>query len=216
MITRAFLVAWLTLVWVLLWGEPSLGNVLAGLLLATLLVVCFPPGPDRDGGVHPLAVLRFGVWFAKALVVSTASVAMAVLRPRLRLEEGIVAVPLRATSPIVVTFVANAISLTPGTLTVDIRPRSFGSVGRDPSTGSLPVVDGVVQGPVLYVHCLTTGDPDQVRADGLELEEYAVAAFGTAEDRLAVQGPPPVWPRPVSSSAPVADEQDPSGPEASP
>ena len=195
MITRIMVIAWLTLVWVLLWGEASIGNVLAGLVIATLLVAVFPPGRDGDVGLHPIAIARFGIWFVRALIVSNVSVAKEVLRPRLRLQEGIVAVPLRATSPVVATFVANAITLTPGTLTVDIRPRSFGTIGNDPSSDELPVVDGVTVPPVLYVHCLVTGDPEQVRADGLELEEYAVRAFGSAEDRLAIQGPPPEWPR---------------------
>jgi len=199
MITKSLLIVWLTVVWVLLWGEASVGNVLAGFVVATILVSLFPPGRDRRVGIHPIAVAKFGVWFAWALIGSTLGVARAVLRPRLELEEGIVAVPLRATSPVVAAFVANAITLTPGTLTVDIRPRFFGQIGSDPSFGDLPTIDGVTQPPVLYVHCLETGDPDEVRADGLELEEYAVNAFGTPEDRLAIQGPPPVWPRPHDS-----------------
>ena len=44
MITRALLVAWLTLVWVLLWGEASVGNLVAGVLLGVLVVAAFPPG----------------------------------------------------------------------------------------------------------------------------------------------------------------------------
>ena len=195
MITRVMLVAWLTLVWILLWGEASVGNILAGLIIATVLVPAFRPGDDGDVGLHPIAIAKFGVWFAWALISATASVVRQVLRPTLQLEQGIVAVPLRATSPVVTTFVANAISLTPGTLTVDVRPQSFGQVGIDSSHGDLPVVDGVTQPPVLYVHCLETGDPDQVRADGLVLEEFAVRAFGSAEDRLAIQGPAPRWPR---------------------
>ena len=187
MITRALLVAWLTLVWVLLWGEASLGNLLAGLVLAVLVVAAFPPADERGGGVHPVAVLGFGWWFAKALVVANLGVAKEVLRPRLALAEGIVAVPLRSSSPIVATFVANAITLTPGTMTVDIRPAEFGveehDQGRTPS-GT----------PVLYVHCLVTGDPDDVRAEGWDLEERVVRAFGTAADRAAVQAPPPSWP----------------------
>ena len=55
--SRALLVLWLTLVWVLLWGSPSVGNVLAGLLLGSALVVLVSPGPDRRAGVHPVAVL---------------------------------------------------------------------------------------------------------------------------------------------------------------
>ncbi len=106
MITRALLVAWLTLVWVLLWGEPSVGNVVAGVLLGILVVAAFPPGDEQGRGVHPLAVLSFGWWFAKALVIANLQVAAQIIRPRLRLEEGIVAVPLRCSSPVVATVVA--------------------------------------------------------------------------------------------------------------
>lgn len=185
--TRALLVAWLTVVWVLLWGSPTPANVGAGLVLGTIVVVLFPPAHDRGGGVHPWAVLSFGLWFAKALVVANLSVAAQILRPRMALAEGIVAVPLRTSSPIIATFVANSITLTPGTLTVEIRPSEFGVTehdeGREP-TGA----------PVLFVHCLVVGDPEQVRAEGLELEERVVRAFGTAEDRAAIQQPAPSWP----------------------
>lgn len=180
--TRALLVLWLTLVWVLLWGTPSVGNVLAGLLLGTAAVLVVRPGPDRGSGVHPVAVLRFALHFAWALVGATASVARTVLAPRMRLEEGIVAVPLRATSPVVLSFVANAISLTPGTLTVDIRPRDYGVADDDTRPADDP------RAPVLYVHCLVTGDPDEVRADARRFEDLAVAAFGSPEDRRAALG----------------------------
>lgn len=193
MMTRALLVAWLTLVWVLLWGEPSVGNLVAGVVLAVLVVAAFPPADERGVGAHPLAVLSFGWWFAKALVVANLSVAKEVLRPRLALSEGIVAVPLRSRSPIVATFVANAITLTPGTMTVDIRPGEFGADLDG---------DGELTGPpVLFVHCLVTGDPADVRAEGLDLEERVVRAFGTAADREAVKGPAPVWPRRAQEGA---------------
>lgn len=178
--TRVLLVVWLTVVWVLLWGEPSVGNLLAGVILGTLVVLAFPPAEDRGGGVHPLAVLSFGWWFAKALVVANLSVAKEVLRPRLALSEGIVAVPLRATSPVVATFVANAITLTPGTMTVDIRPAEYGVDSDEDQMRATP--------PVLYVHCLVTGDPEDVRAEGRDLEERVVRAFGTAADRAAIAG----------------------------
>jgi multicomponent Na+:H+ antiporter subunit E len=187
MITRGLLVLWLALVWVLLWGEASLGNVVAGLVLGTLIVVAFRPAEDRGGGLHPVAVISFGWWFAKALVIANFGVAREIVRPRLALSEGIVAVPLRSSSPIVATFVANAITLTPGTLTVDIRPAEFGVDEHDEG-------DEPVGRPVLFVHCLVTGDPDDVRAEGLDLEERVVRAFGTAADREAIQGPAPVWP----------------------
>lgn len=174
---RVLIVLWLTFVWVLLWGGLTLGNVLAGAGIATVLVLLFPLGPDRGGGVHPVAVLRFGLFFAWALVVATWTVVVTLLRPRLALEQGIVAVPMRATSPVVVAFVANSISLTPGTLTVDVRPRTYGiDAGPDDT-----------EAPVLYVHCLVVGDPDTVRADARHVEELAVRAFGTAHDRAALE-----------------------------
>lgn len=187
MTARALVVLWLTLVWVLLWGEPSVGNIVAGVVLGVLVVAVFPPADDRGAGLHPVAVLSFGWWFAKALVVANLSVAKEVLRPRLALSEGIVAVPLRASSPIVATFVANAITLTPGTMTVDIRPAEFGV--DEHGAGAAPVGS-----PVLFVHCLVTGDPEDVRAEGLDLEERVVRAFGTAADRAAVLLPAPPWP----------------------
>ncbi|MDQ2678949.1 MAG: Na+/H+ antiporter subunit E [Actinomycetota bacterium] len=174
LVPRVLVTAWLTVVWVLLWGGLTVGNVLAGLLLATLLTTAFPLGPDRDTGVHPVALLRFGAHFAVALVQSTAAVARSVLRPLSRLEEGIVAVPLHVRSPVVVSFVANAISLTPGTLTVDIRPRSYGITSTGPDN------------PTLFVHCLVVGDPDSVRTDAWHLERLAVAAVGTREDRASL------------------------------
>jgi multicomponent Na+:H+ antiporter subunit E len=195
MIGRMLLVLWLTAVWVLLWGTVSIGNVLAGLVLGILLVLTVPPGQDRRSGVHPVAILRYLGHLAWALVVATATVARTVLRPRLDLEEGIVAVPLRAVSPVVVSFVANSITLTPGTMTVDIRPRSYGTGEEASGTEGDPGV-----APVLFVHCLVTGDPAVVREEARRFEELAVAAFGSPEDRRALTAPPPPWPTPMEGT----------------
>lgn len=185
--TKVLTVVWLTLVWVLLWGSATVANIAAGAVLSTLLVTAFPLGDERGAPLRPLAVLSFGWWFARALVVANLTVARQILRPRLELEQGIVAVPLRSSSPVVATFVANSISLTPGTLTVDVRPTEFGVSEHD--RGDRPS-----RPPVLFVHCLVTGDPDDVRAEGLRLEERVVAAFGNAADRDAMHAPVPTWP----------------------
>jgi len=187
MMARAFVVAWLTLVWVLLWGSPTIANIAGGLLVGVLVTTVFPLRHEQGRAVHPVAVVSFGWWFVRALVVANVTVAVQVLRPRLDLEQGIVAVPLRTSSPLIATFVANTITLTPGTLTVDIRPMEFGCDDHDAGPGS-------TTSPVLYVHCLVTGDPAEVRAEGLALEERVVRAFGNAADRAAVQAPPPEWP----------------------
>lgn len=187
MMARALVVAWLTLVWVLLWGSPTVANIAAGLVVGVLVTTVFPLRHEQGRAVNPIAVISFGWWFVRALVVANVTVAAQVLRPRLDLEQGIVAVPLRTRSRLVATFVANTITLTPGTLTVDIRPMEFGCDEEDAGLQSATP-------PVLYVHCLVTGDPAVVRAEGLALEERVVRAFGNAADRAAVEGPPPEWP----------------------
>jgi len=169
-VRRLLRAAVLIAVWVALWGEATVGNLVSGVLVVIAIEVLFPVGPDvvpaeDEGTLHPIATLRFLAVFSWALVVATWQVAVACLRPRLRLAEAIVAVPLVSRSAVIATFVANAISLTPGTLTVEVSDRR--------PDGSL----------VLYVHALDASDPDAVRADGRRFEELAVAAFGSAGDR---------------------------------
>src|SRR5690606_32738085 len=110
----------------------------------------------------------------------------------MHLEEAIVAVPLRAVSPVVVSFVANSITLTPGTMTVDIRPRRYGTDDADGGSGG----GDPAEPPVLFVHCLVTGDPDVVRAEARRFEELAVAAFGTPEDRRSLAAASAAGPSP--------------------
>ncbi len=179
---RVLLVVWLTVAWCGLWGEASVGNLIAGVVIGTLLVLLFAPGPDRAGRRDLVAIARFGAYFGWALVVSNVTVAKQVLFPR-TVDLAIVAVPLRVRSPLIVSFVANAITLTPGTMTIEVSPSI--SAG-DEDSDAAPVV--------LYVHCLDGSDPDGVRAEGLHLEEMAVRAFGTDGDRDAVTGPAPTWP----------------------
>lgn len=153
-------VAWLTLVWVALWEEASAANVLSGLALAVGSLAAFGRHvPEGAGGrFRPLAAIRFAAYFAWKLVEASALVAWEIVTPRNRITEGIVAVPVRDVSDTVTTIVANAISLTPGTLTLE--------VARDPS--------------VLYVHVLHLRDVEAVRRDVLHLESLAIAAFGSA------------------------------------
>ena len=93
----------------------------------------------------PWRALVLAVAFARDLVVSNIQVARAVLAPGDGLQPRFVVVPLAAArSDLEITLVANYITLTPGTLTVDVSP--------DRST--------------LLVHALLAGETgDDVRAD---------------------------------------------------
>ncbi len=64
--------------------------------------------------------LRLFVVFLRDLVVSSIQVARAVISPGDITRPRFVTVPLRVTSDLEITLVANFITLTPGTLTVDV------------------------------------------------------------------------------------------------
>ena len=167
------LVLWLTAVWVGLWGSLTPANVLGGLLVAATLLALPLSGGDAHAGpassVRPAALLRFVAFFAVDLVRASLQVVVLVLRPRARLRQAVVAVPVAGASDALLTVLANAISLTPGTLTLEVdRARS-----------------------TLYVHVLQVGEgPDaveKVRRDILALERLAIRAVGTPHARASLE-----------------------------
>lgn len=159
--TKVLRLAVLAAIWVALWGEISVANVVFGVVVALVVTVAFPSLDGENGnGVKPVAAAIFFAKFAVMLWQSTWAVVVEVVRPKLALEQAIVAVPLHTDDPVIVTMVANGITLTPGTLTVDVGP--------DPEPG---------QGRVLYVHALTLGDIDDLIAGAHELETLATNAF---------------------------------------
>jgi multicomponent Na+:H+ antiporter subunit E len=166
----AALVLWLTAVWVGLWGSVTAANVLGGLAVALVLVRLLPLAPSGPAGVvDPGAAVRFVGRFVVDLCVSTWQVAAIVLRPRRALRQGVLAVPVPGASDALLTLLGNAISLTPGTLTLD--------VDRTSST--------------LYVHALDLGEgPDGVRQQRQDLQDQAAAAVravGSAEARARLR-----------------------------
>ena len=148
----------LVVIWVALWADVSVANVLSGLVVASLVLLCFRPRRGRVV-VRPLAALRLAGVFVVRLLRATVVVARTVVAPRDRIETGIVAVPLSGCSDALATLLADAISLTPGTLTLEVQ--------RDPLT--------------LYVHVLDLRDVEQVGQEVRSLEVLVVRAFGGPE-----------------------------------
>lgn len=165
------LVIWLTLVWALLWGDFGLASLLSGLAVALFVVVLSRPTGVRGiqlTSFHPVSAVVFLAYFLLQLVMSSLQVAWEVVTPGSNINRAIVAVPMHVTTDGLVTLVGNAITLTPGTLTVDVH-------GAD---------DGP---PVLYVHALHFTDVDALRRDVLTLERLAVRAFGTRAQRAEIE-----------------------------
>ncbi|SHN86672.1 multicomponent Na+:H+ antiporter subunit E [Geodermatophilus obscurus] len=164
------LVVWLVVVWVLLWGTWSWANLLSGLLVA-LAVLTLLPLPHVVGGtrVRPLPMLVFFGHFAADLFVSGAEVAWQTLRPGGVRRTAIVQVQLRADSDLLLTMVAEATSLVPGSLVLDL--------------------DRELR--VMTCHLLPARDLEDVerkKAHILVVERRLVRAFGSAADLAALDG----------------------------
>jgi multicomponent Na+:H+ antiporter subunit E len=151
-------------VWLALWGDISMVNVASGVLVVAILALLFRSEP-RGHRLHPLALVRLLAVFVWRLVSSSATVVLAVLAPTpARLRSGVVGVELSHPSSLVATIVADAISLTPGTLTLEAR-----HADGDDSSGEVL--------PVLYIHVLGLSDPAAIRDDVRRLERLVVAAI---------------------------------------
>ncbi|WP_278236208.1 Na+/H+ antiporter subunit E [Isoptericola sp. AK164] len=149
----------LTLVWVLLWGQLSWGNVVGGLLLAVLVVVAFPlpPIPSR-GTFRPVPFAGLLGRFVTDLVVASFQVAWVAVRPGPQPQGAVVQVRLRNPDDVYLTTTAVLSTLVPGTMIVEAE--------RDTGMLSVHVLD--IEG---------SGGPDGVRRYLLDLEDRVLRSF---------------------------------------
>ena len=115
----------LALFWAALWGTLSLPFLLMGLALGYLVLLALETTEVIENKYYGRKVWRcfsFFFFFIKELWVSTLSVAIDVLRPSPKFSPAIVKVPLDLVADSQITLLANVITLTPGTLTLDISP----------------------------------------------------------------------------------------------
>jgi len=117
--------AMLTLVLAMGWGAAtgdfSLANLLLGALIGGFCVFLIR---GQIGGRRfwrrALRVLSLVWLFLIELTVSAVRVGLLVLRPKLALKPALIAFPLTVTSDVEITLLANLITLTPGTLSIDV------------------------------------------------------------------------------------------------
>ncbi len=147
----------LLVIWMALWGDVSVANLVSGVVLVGLLAVLFPGTQGYGHRLRPLGALRLVRAVLWSLMVSTWRVALAVLRPtpdRVRAE--VVSVPLITRSPLVAAVVANSITLTPGTMTVDVDLTEL----------------------TIQVHVLGRVDHEEFRRSIVALEQLVIGAVG--------------------------------------
>ncbi len=152
--------AWLA--WMALTGggtqEAVAGAAVA--LLAALVGGRFVKGTPRLRGLPRRAVFAvlYAFRFVWEMVKANLHVALIVLDPRRPVRPGIVKIRTELTQDTAITILANSITLTPGTFTVDVDPER-----RE-----------------LYIHCITVASSDleeNTRAIGHRFERILKEVF---------------------------------------
>lgn len=134
----------LMLAWAAVSGSFSLLNLLFGFILGlfALSLIREQVGTagyvDRSRRIFSLALL-----FLYELMMSAIRVALLVTKRDMAVKPGIIAYPLKVDRDMEITLLANLITLTPGTLSVDVsHDRRF-----------------------LFVHALDCSDPEAIKRD---------------------------------------------------
>ncbi len=111
----------LALVWSLLQGEINLSHFTVGFLLGYAIIgVTQRALGGRRYSSKWFRVLRFVVVVTWEIVSASLALAWLLLQPRLQLRPAVVAVDLDVESDFEITILANLISLSPGTLSLDV------------------------------------------------------------------------------------------------
>lgn len=122
--------------WILLSGKFDAVHIGAGVV--TALFIAFVTGPLRRlqpvvgrsvdhplGGLRWGAALLFAVVLAKEIVISSLQIAYVVLHPRMPIQPRLLRFRTALPHPLARLTLANAITLTPGTVTLDVDGDDF-------------------------------------------------------------------------------------------
>jgi multicomponent Na+:H+ antiporter subunit E len=161
----------LVVIWVLAWGSIEPATIIVGALLAAVLLLAFPP-TDATARfrlrIRPVALGRLLAYLGAQLVTSNVLVAREILIGRSRIATHVIVHEVPTTSDWAITLIANAIALTPGTMTVEAT--------RDPA--------------VLHVHCLLLSDVEGARRNLDRLTRLVLAV--AVPDEMNGDGEPAV------------------------
>jgi multicomponent Na+:H+ antiporter subunit E len=168
-ILQPIAVLWLVVLWILLWGRVTPGLLATGLVIGTVTIAMFPLPPLAiDGRIRPFAALRFGLRFVYDLVRASLEVASLAFRRDQEAPTAVIGVPLVTRSDLMLTLVAEVLSLVPGSLVVEIDRHDA----------------------IIYLHLIGVRDRDEVereRRRASETEARMIRAFGSPVDRAALE-----------------------------
>ncbi|NOQ90018.1 MAG: cation transporter [Gammaproteobacteria bacterium] len=138
---------WLTLfiIWMIANASLAVETVIAGLVISAVIALAFATFASAYSVIRwsPVVLyyyLKYLAVFFIELVKANINVMRLVFSPRINIKPGIVEIKTELKSPIGRMALANTITLTPGTLVVDIKDDS------------------------LFVHCINISTTDQIKA----------------------------------------------------
>ena len=145
MLVKVLLYLVLALVWVGLTGEVTLPAFVTGIIIGIIIMKLYGERSLRNLHLNirhfwPLIQLFF--IFCWELLVANLTVLVKVFSPKLNIKPGIIKVPNDIEGPFWITTQANMVTLTPGTLTVEVS----------------------TDNKFLYVHCLNIDNEANVIA----------------------------------------------------
>ena len=175
--------------------RAAVAGLVVGLPVAYVFRRLYTPVIDLSGTVRAIpAAARYASVFVKQIIAANFDVAYRVLAPGMPLEPQVILVPLRVETALGVTIIANSITVTPGTVTLD----------HDPEENAL------------YVHVIDGRDIKGVVAPIREGEDYALRMFDEPADpgepapEVRVH-PPDHPPEPKTVPAPGVGRSDAEG-----
>lgn len=159
----------LVVLWVFLWEHVDVLTITTGVVLAVVATrFLYLPPVLLSGRFNPWRGLLLGLRMIFDVAVASVQVAVRSVWPTWRPRSAIIAVQLLTRSDLITTLTAEAITIVPGTIVIDIdRERGL-----------------------LYVHVLDVRDETEVEIDRekvLRTEERIVLAMGTRAQAASVR-----------------------------
>ena len=118
---RVWVLIWLVLVWMLLWGNISAANLLSGLAVALVITVLLPlPRAPIEVRVHLVSLARLVAQVTWYLLWSSFAVAWLAIRPGPPPPTAVLRAHLDIKSDLVLALAVNILNLIPGTIVLEI------------------------------------------------------------------------------------------------
>lgn len=168
---KGFMMVALFLFWYVLSGRSDAKFLMYGAITAAVTTVITYPlllVPNRSGtrsyfvfGVNPLKGFRYFLWLMYQLIMANIDVLLAVADQEMAIDPKVLKFRFTADNPVASVVLANSITLTPGTVTMDVTR------------------DGVYT-----IHALTLGAADGIRSG--DFPAQVARLFGEEDDFLLI------------------------------